>query len=100
MSKVSSSILRGARQALAYAKGEKIKAKVHKVTIPIEVDVKTIRHELDMNRKEFCENFGFSIRTLEKWEQGIRQPEGPARAYLIVIAHNPGAVVRALTSEQ
>lgn len=99
MSKVGSSLLKGAHQALAYAKGKKIKAKVHKVMIPLEVDVKTIRNELDMNRREFCESFGFSLRTLEKWEQGIRHPEGPARAYLIVIAHNPKAVVKALSSE-
>lgn len=99
MSDVGKSLLKGARQALAYAKGKKLKAKTHKVIVPIEVDVKTIRHDLDMNRKEFCDNFGFSIRTLEKWEQGIRQPEGPARAYLIVIAHNPNAVVKALSSK-
>jgi len=60
------SLLKGARQALAYAKGKKLKARVHKVMIPMEVDVKTMRHDLDMNRKEFCENFGFSIRTLEE----------------------------------
>ena len=99
MSDMGSSLLKGARQALAYAKGKKLKAKVHKVMIPKEVNVMTIRRELDMNRKEFCDNFGFSIRTLEKWEQGVRQPEGPARAYLIVIAHNPRAVVKALLSE-
>ena len=96
MSGVGSSLLKGAREALAYAKGKKLKAKAHKVMIPMEIDVKTIRNELDMNRKEFCESFGFSIRTLEKWEQRIRQPEGPARAYLIVIANNPRAVVQAL----
>ena len=99
MNNVRSSVLKGARQALAYAKGKRLKAKVHKITIPTEVDVKTIRCELEMDRKEFCENFGFSIRTLEKWEQGLRQPEGPARAYLIVIAHNPRAVVKALALE-
>lgn len=62
MSDVGSSLLKGARQALAYAQGKKIKAKAHKVMIPLEVDVKTIRNELDMNRKEFCESFGFSVR--------------------------------------
>jgi len=100
MSNVGSSILKGARQALAHAKGKKLKARVHKVMVPMEVDVKAIRNDLDMNSKEFCENFGFSLRTLEKWEQGIRQPEGPARAYLMVIAHNPNAVVRALSEQR
>lgn len=98
MTRVGSSLLKGARQALAYAKGKKLKAKVHKVMVPDEVDVKAIRRELAMNRKEFCEYFGFSLRTLEKWEQGLRNPEGPARAYLMVIAYKPEIVVQALSA--
>ena len=47
---------------------------------------------------EFADHFGFSIRTLEKWEQGVRQPEGAARAYLVVIDRNPKAVEKALNS--
>jgi putative transcriptional regulator len=39
-----------------------------------------------------------SLRTLQKWENGERQPEGPARAYLTVIDRNPAAVVAALTA--
>ncbi|MBI4357039.1 MAG: DNA-binding protein [Gammaproteobacteria bacterium] len=44
----------------------------------------------------FALRFVFSLRTLEKWEQGIREPEGPARAYLMVIAYNPKIVEKAL----
>lgn len=96
MSKVGESLLRSAQEALAYAKGHKQGTKTHKINVPKEVDVRAIRTQLHMSRDEFAENFGFSIRTLEKWEQGIRQPEGPARAYLTVIARKPEAVKSAL----
>ena len=39
---------------------------------------------------------GFSNNTLRHWEQGLRQPEGPARAYLLVIDREPEAVEKAL----
>jgi len=96
MSKLGKSLLQGAKEALAYAKKEKTEAKTHKVSIPLNVDVKQIRLELHLTRKQFADRYGFSIRTLEKWEQGIRQPEGAARAYLVVIARNHKAVELAL----
>ncbi len=96
MSKLSKSLLQGAKEALAYAKKEKTGAKTHKVSIPQKVDVKKIRLELHLTRKQFADKYGFSIRTLEKWEQGIRQPEGAARAYLVVIARDHKAVELAL----
>jgi putative transcriptional regulator len=97
MSKMGESLLKGAKQALAYAKRKsKVKAKTHKVLIPKEVDVKTIRLKLHLTRQEFADRYGFSIRTLEKWEQGTRAPDGTARAYLIVIDRNHKAVEAAL----
>ena len=96
MSKIGKSLLKGAKEALAYAKKGKTGAKTHKVSIPLNVDVKQIRLELHLTRKQFADRYGFSIRTLEKWEQGIRQPEGAARAYLVVIARNHKAVELAL----
>jgi len=96
MSKVGESILRGAREALAYAKGQKEAGKAHVVMVPKQIDVRAIRNKLHMSQGEFAANFGFSQRTLEKWEQGIRQPEGAARAYLTVILMNPSVVKTAL----
>jgi len=32
------------------------------------------------------------VNTLRHWEQGSRQPEGPTRAYLLVIERAPKAV--------
>lgn len=96
MSKLGKSLLRSAKEALAYARKEKTKAKAHKVRVPMQIDVKAIRIKLHLSREEFANRYGFSVRTLEKWEQKVRQPEGAARAYLVVIARNHKAVELAL----
>lgn len=69
-----------------------------RVHIPQEVDVKAIRAKLGMTQQEFAARFGFSIKTLQHWEQKHRAPEGPTRAYLLVIDRDPDAVQRALGS--
>ena len=66
------------------------------VHIPEDIDVKAIRAKLDMTQEEFAGRFGFSINTLRHWEQGRRVPEGPTRAYLLVIDRYPMAVQKAL----
>ena len=64
--------------------------------MPAKIDVKAIRTSLDMSREEFAGRFGFSVNTLRHWEQGSRQPEGPTRAWLLVIERAPKAVQKAL----
>jgi putative transcriptional regulator len=59
-------------------------------------DVKAIRAKLDKSQSEFALMIGVSISTLQNWEQGRRQPEGPARALLKVASINPRAVAAAL----
>lgn len=97
MSKISKSLLRGAEESLAYAKGHKKSSKTYQVKIPKKIDVGAIRDKLHMSQGVFAACFGFSSRTIEKWEQGIRQPAGAARAYLLVIDRNPTAVRSALS---
>ena len=94
MSKAGQSILRGARQALAFARGETTEGFV--VHVPKKIDVKAIRTKLGMTQEAFAGRFGFSVNTLRHWEQGLRQPEGPTRAYLVVIDRAPKAVQKAL----
>lgn len=93
--KVADSIRRGLEEALAYAAG-KADARRYRVTVPDGVNVKAIRAKLGLTQQEFAHRFGFSINTLRHWEQGKRVPEGPTRAYLIVIERIPRAVERAL----
>jgi putative transcriptional regulator len=95
MSKVADSIRRGLEEAVAYARGE-AGADGYRVHIPQTVDVKAIRAKLGLTQEAFAGEFGFSVNTLRHWEQGLRQPEGPARAYLMVIDRAPKAVRKAL----
>ena len=95
MSTVAESIRRGLEQAVAYADG-RVNEHDYGVHIPERVDVKAIRSKLDMTQEEFAGRFGFSVNTLRHWEQGSRQPEGPTRAYLIVIDRASEAVQQAL----
>ena len=97
MSKVADSIRRGLQEAVAFAEGA-ADASAYRVHVPETIDVKAIRAKLDMTREEFAGRFGFSVNTLRRWEQGSRQPEGPTRAYLLVIDRAPGAVQKALLS--
>lgn len=91
------SMIAGAKSALAFARGEPDHGCI--VHIPAEIDVKTIREKVDMSQEEFARQFGFSKRTLQHWEQGLRVPTGPARAFLTVIAREPAAVRRALMEQ-
>ncbi len=98
MNDAGEAILAGLEEALAHARGEPTGARetVVIVDIPEHVDVRALRLKLGMSRRDFSARFGFSLRTLQKWETGERQPEGPARAYLTVIERKPDAVVEAL----
>jgi putative transcriptional regulator len=95
MTRAGDSIRKGLEEAVTYAKGRSRK-KGYRVHVPAHVDVKAIRTKLGMTQQAFAARFGFSINTLRHWEQGKREPEGPTRAYLIVIHRAPHAVQKAL----
>jgi len=93
MSKAGESILRGANQALGYAKGAHHGFVAH---VPEQVDVVAIRTRLGLSQGEFAVRFGFKLEALQNWEQGRRRPNGAARAFLRVIGRETEAVLRAL----
>ena len=62
------------------------------------IDVKAVRDRLGMTQSEFALRFGFQLKTLQNWEQGIRQPAGPSRTLLMVIDKIPHHVQEALSS--
>ena len=88
-------ILEGAYEALAIAKGE-MDPKEYAVHVPEDVDVRQIREKLGMIQANFARIFGFKLSTLRNWEQRKRMPDGPVRAYLVVIDREPETVRRAL----
>jgi putative transcriptional regulator len=59
--------------------------------------VKLIRRALGLSQEEFATRFRIPLGTLRDWEQGRKDPDAAARAYLEVIAQEPEMVRRALT---
>ncbi|MBM3565580.1 MAG: helix-turn-helix domain-containing protein [Alphaproteobacteria bacterium] len=95
LNKTESGILRGVKQALAYARGDKRGSIVHVVKMP-RVDVRAARRKLGMTQKDFALSFGVSLDTLRNWEQGRRRPRGPARILLAVIERDPDTVLKTI----
>lgn len=58
--------------------------------------VKIIRRALGLSQEDFSARFHIPIGTLRDWEQGRKDPDSAARAYLRVIGRNPEAVAKAL----
>jgi putative transcriptional regulator len=56
------------------------------------VNVKKLRERLGLTQEEFAATYRIPVGTLRDWEQCRKNPDAPARAYLMVIAKNPQAV--------
>jgi putative transcriptional regulator len=94
-STVGEKLLRSAQQARDWVNGKPVGARVTYVPVP-QVDVRKLRARMGLSQTQFAARFGFSLDSIQNWEQGHRRPEGPARILLAVIANNPGAVEAAL----
>jgi putative transcriptional regulator len=88
-------LIEGMKLATAHQRGEIALEQVW----PKPIDVKAIRMRVRMSQSEFSRAYGISKRALQEWEQGGRQPDSAARAYLTVIAKEPAVVRRALAND-
>lgn len=52
-------------------------------------ELKRLRQRLGLSQTEFARVYGLSVWTLRQWEQGVAEPDGPARSYLKVIDQDP-----------
>ena len=59
-------------------------------------NVQLIRKQYGLSQQKFATLLGISISTLRNWEQGRRNPEGPARVLLRVAAIHPEAILDAV----
>jgi putative transcriptional regulator len=57
--------------------------------LPPNYRVRLLRRSLRLTRAQFSESFGIPLKTLQGWEQGLREPDGTAMAYLALIAEMP-----------
>jgi putative transcriptional regulator len=62
-------------------------------------EIKTVREKLNVSQNEYALMIAVSVRTFQNWEQGRRQPDGPAKALLRIASRNPRAVLDALHAE-
>lgn len=80
-------------EACEHAEGKPQPVRVHVVEVP---DVRAIRRRLRMSQADFARVYLIPLATLKNWEQGRRQPDAPAAAYLQVIANRPREAREAL----
>jgi putative transcriptional regulator len=60
------------------------------------LNVATVRQKTGLSQDKFAQAIRISPHTLRGWEQGRRQPRGPARALLWALDSDPEAVMMAL----
>lgn len=58
--------------------------------------VREIRAMTQLSQPKFAKLLQVDVGTLRNWEQGRREPTGPAKALLRAIKNNPQAVLKAL----
>jgi putative transcriptional regulator len=63
---------------------------------PSPDQVRALRTRLGLTQAQFARRFGFTLDTVQQYEQGRRRPSGPASTLLRVIEADPETVVRAL----
>jgi len=53
------------------------------------------RLKLGVSQSAFAQLLGVSVRTLQEWEQGRREPSGAARTLLRIALKSPEAILQA-----
>ena len=87
--KLFEELLESVREGGAILRGEKEASRMFVVETP---NVKQIRKRYQLSQTEFAALMGISVKTLQNWEQGRRNPRGAARVLLQVAAKHPEAV--------
>jgi putative transcriptional regulator len=88
-------LMRGLKQARAFAKGKPVKGT--RVHVPDRIDVAAIRKRAGVSQADFSRQIGVSLATLRNWEQRRRAPQGPARVLLALLASEPRIVEKVLS---
>ncbi len=86
MTEFGKELIAAMEEAAAHAQGKGAVARVHTIEVP---DVKAIREGLGLSQQAFANAYHIPLATLKGWEQGRRQPDATASAYLSVIAKLP-----------
>ena len=63
--------------------------KAARKTVVVVSDITLARNKVNMSQPAFAELMGVSVRTLQAWEQGKRNPSGAAKTLLRVAETHP-----------
>ena len=63
--------------------------KAARKTVVVVSDITRARNKVNMSQPAFAELMGVSVRTLQAWEQGKRNPSGAAKTLLRVAETHP-----------
>lgn len=77
------------------ARGERAPSREQHVD---SLQVKKVRAATGLSQARFARVINVQVTTLQNWEQGRRQPTGPAKALLKAIENDPEHVLRALAA--
>ena len=79
-------ILEGIQEVKAHKAG-KIQLRVRQLSEPSTPQI--IRKKLALSQSAFAGMMGVSLRTIQDWEQGRRNPSGPAKSLLRIAEQHP-----------
>jgi putative transcriptional regulator len=85
-------LIESVREAGAYLRGA---ADPAEVTFVDEPDPRLIREGLGLTQEQFAAALCISVATLRNWEQGRREPSGPAMRLLQIAAKHPEVLLEA-----
>lgn len=57
--------------------------------------LKHIRQQVNLTQQKFAKVIGVEVTTLRNWEQGRREPTGPAKVLIKLIEQNPETMIKA-----
>ena len=83
---IGSEILEGIKEIKAHKAG-RVSLRSSELKKPASPQV--IRKKLNLSQSAFAGLMGVSLRTVQDWEQGRRQPSGPAKSLLRIAEQHP-----------
>ena len=93
MSKFFDDLLESVTQMDEIVRGERVPSREFHIDA---AQVKQVRAATGLSQDKFAKIIDVQVATLRNWEQGRREPTGPARALLRAIRNDPKHVIKAL----
>ena len=88
-------LVESVKQAGEIVRGERAPSREFRVDA---VMIKQLRDRTKLSQPKFATLLGVEVGTLRNWEQGRREPTGPAKALLHAIDRDPKNVLKALAA--